>query len=405
MGACCRAAPFSSPRRPPGMRRSLEARRRVSARAFCSPAREGQRALWPSWQAAGRRGRAPLRPGVRSPAARLPVPFGLLRRYLRVPPGSDHTGRVDVDGPHVGARRRLDDVLGEAASGIISPLELNRDPDLAQGVLSARHGVDADVRQPALYVRRRVDSPEDRVDGPLALCLGLERALFGVGDSDGGPALAARGGDDPERLQDELALEGADFVCSYSFQVCCCYGLLVVCYLLEAREGPFEHIALHVVAELFEGVLEGVAARVLAEEDVRPFQAYVFFRHDLERPPVLEHAVLVDARLVQKGVAPHDGLVRGDLIARDVGDHAARVGELAGFDADTGAVEVRSRGERHHDLLQRGISGPLPDAVYGHLDLAGPDLDPCERVGDGHPQVVVAVDREDALLEGRHPLL
>src|SRR5215208_1376519 len=304
MGACCRAAPFSSPRRPPGMRRSLEARRRVSARAFCSPARDGQRALWPSWQAAGRRGRAPLRPGVRSPAARLPVPFGLLRRYLRVPPGSDHTGRVDVDGPHVGARRRLDDVLGEAASGIISPLELNRDPDLAQGVLSARHGVDAEVRQPALYVRRRVDSPEDRVDGPLALCLGLERALFGVGDGDGGPALAARGGDDPERLEDELALEGADLVCGDRFEVCGSHGLLVVCYLLETREGPFEHIALDVVAELFEGVLEGVAARVLAEEDVRPFEAVSFLRMDSKGPPVLSTASLWMPDSCRKALRP-----------------------------------------------------------------------------------------------------
>src|SRR5215204_2176567 len=387
------------------MPRSLEARRRVSARASCSPARDSLQPLWPSRPAVGRRGRAHPRPGVRNPVARLPVSPWLLRRYLRVPPGTDHAGRVDVNGPHVGARRRLDDVLGEAASGIISPLELYRDPYLAEGVLSARHGVDAEVRQPALYVRRSVDGAEDRVDGPLALCLGLERTLFGVGDGDGGPALAARGGDDPERLQDELALEGADLICGDRLQVCCCYGLLVVCDFLETREGPFEHIALHVVAELFEGILESVAARVFAEKDVRPFQADVFFRHDLERPPVLEHAVLVDARLVQKGVAPHDGLVRGNIVARYVGDHPARVGELAGLDADRGAVEVRARGERHYDLLQRGIPCPLPDAVHGHLDLAGPALDPRERVGDCHPEVVVAVDREDTLLEGRHPLL
>src|SRR5215203_5063995 len=359
-----------------------------------------------------KRPRAAPRPAPRLPSRLLPTGPGRcsasprpLRRYLRVPPGSDHAGRVDVDGPHVGARRSLDDVLGEAATGVIAALELDGDPYLAEGVLPARHGVDAEVRQTALYVRRGVDGAEDRVDGPLALCLSLERALFGVGDGDGGPALAARGGDDPERLQDELALEGADLISGDRFQVCGCYGLLVVCDLLETREGPLEHVALHVVAELLQGVLEGVAARVLAEEDVRAFQAYIFLGHDLERPPVLEHAVLVDARLVQKGVALDDGLVRGNLVARYVGDHAARVRELAGLDADLCAVEVRARGERHHDLLQRGIPCPLPYAVDGHLDLAGPDLDPCERVGDGHPEVVVAVDREDALLEGRHPLL
>src|SRR5215217_7340185 len=359
MGACSRAAPLSSPRRPRGRRRSGDARRTVSARASCSPARDSYRAPWLSRPAVEGRGWAPLPPGVRGPAGRPIVSAGLLRRYLRVPPGTDHAGRVYVDGPHVGARRRLDDILGEASSGISGALELDRDPDLAESVLSARYGVDAEVRQPSLYVRRGVDGAEDRVDGPLALGLGLERA---------------------------------DLVCCDRLEVRGGYGLLVVRYLLETREGPFEHIALDVVAELLEGVLEGVAARVLAEENVRPFEADVFLRHDLERPPVLEHAVLVDARLVQKGVATDDGLVRGNLVACDVGDHAACVGELAGLDADIGPVEVRARGERHYNLLQRGVPGSLSDAVDGHLNLAGPDLDPCERVGDGHPEVVMAVD-------------
>src|SRR5918995_548118 len=264
MAARCRAAHRSSPPRPRGRRRSPDAPRTVSARAYCSPARGSLAPHLPSRPAVERRGGAPPRPGVRNPAERLPVCAGKLRRYLRVPLGSDHTGRVDVDGPHVGASRRLDDVLGEASSGIISPLELYRDPDLAEGILSPRHGVDAEVRQPTLYVRCGIDGPEYSVDGPLALCFGLERALFGVGDGDGGPALAARGGDDPERLQDELALEGADLICGDRFEICGCYGLLVVCDLLEARERPLEHITLHVVAELFEGILEGVAARVLA---------------------------------------------------------------------------------------------------------------------------------------------
>src|ERR671911_2285906 len=206
MAARCRAAHRSNPRRPRGRRRSLEALRTVSARAYCSPARGSLAPHLPSRPAVERRGGAPPRPGVRNPAERLPVCAGKLRRYLRIPFGSDHTGRVDVDGPHVGARRCLDDVLGEAASGIISPLELDRDPDLAEGVLSARHSVDAEVRQPTLYVRRGVDGAEDRVDGSLALGLSLERALFGVGDGDGGPALTACGGDDSERLEDELAL-------------------------------------------------------------------------------------------------------------------------------------------------------------------------------------------------------
>ena len=226
-----------------------------------------------------------MRPGVRNPVTRLAVFPGLLRRYLRVPPGTDHAGRVDVDGPHVGARRRLDDVLGEATSGIISPsnsTETLTSPRASLPPVTA--SMRKSVRRPFMFVAASM-ARKTASTGPSPSASASNVPLFGVGDGDGGPALASRGGDDPERLQDELALERAHLICGYSLEICGRYGLLVVRYLLEAREGPLEHIALHVVAELFEGVLEGVAAGVLAEEDVRPFQADVFLGHDLERPP------------------------------------------------------------------------------------------------------------------------
>ncbi len=52
---------------------------------------------------------------------------------------------------------------------------------------------------------------------------------------------------------------------------------------------------------------------------------------------------------------------------------------------------IASGVERHHDLFERRVAGPLADAVDGALDLAGAVLDAGERVGDGQPEVVVAV--------------
>ena len=218
----------------------------------------------------------------------------------------------DVDGPHVGARRRLDDVLGEARARRNLPpsnsTETLTSPRASLPPVTA--SMRKSVRRPFMFVAasmaRKTAStgPSPSASASNVPCSAWEMV-------NGGPALASRGGDDPERLEYELALERADLVRGYGLEVCGRYGLLVVRYLLEAREGPLEYLALDVVAELFEGVLEGVAAGVLAEEDVRPLQADVFLGHDLERPPVLEHAVLVDARLVQERVAPTMALFGG----------------------------------------------------------------------------------------------
>src|SRR3712207_4168345 len=141
-------------------------------------------------------------------------------------------------------------------------------------------------------------------------------------------------------FRSELALEGANLIGCYSLEVGCSYCLFVVGDLLEAHERPPEDLALQGVAELFQGILQGVASRVLAEEDVGPLEAYVLFRHDFERPAVFEDTVLVDARLVQERVAAHNCLVGRHLVACHVRDEPTRVGELARLDADLDTVVV-----------------------------------------------------------------
>ena len=79
-----------------------------------------------------------------------------------------------------------------------------------------------------------------------------------------------------------------------------------------------ERLALEVVAELLQLALQAAPARELADRQPRARQPDRLRGHDLVGQRVLEHAVLVDARLVGEGVAADDGLVGLDGEAGEV---------------------------------------------------------------------------------------
>ena len=86
---------------------------------------------------------------------------------------------------------------------------------------------------------------------------------------------------------------------------------LLVGELLEARERGIERVLVgQVDAELGEPRLERVAPGELAEHQLVGAPADVLGAHDLVGLAVLEHAVLVDARLVRERVGADDRLVR-----------------------------------------------------------------------------------------------
>ena len=63
------------------------------------------------------------------------------------------------------------------------------------------------------------------------------------------------------------------------------------------------------------------------------------------------------------------------------------------------AVRVAPRADRHDDLFERGVAGPLADTVDGALDLPGPGAHRGEAVRYGEPKVVMAVHRDDGLVD------
>ena len=112
----------------------------------------------------------------------------------------------------------------------------------------------------------------------------------------------------------------------------------------------------------------------------------------------------MDAALVREGVPADDRLVVLHREGRHRGNEPRGACQHRGFDAGRERIGVAARLQRHHDLLERRVAGPLADAVDGAFDLPGARLDARDGVGHREAEVVVAMDREDRLVAARHAL-
>ena len=121
--------------------------------------------------------------------------------------------------------------------------------------------------------------------------------------------------------------------------------------------------------------------------------------HDLVRPRVLEHAVLVDARRVRECVRADDGLVRLHRDPSELAHEAARRHEPLGLHGRVRAVVIGAGAERHDRLLQRRVAATLAEPVHRDVRLVHARIDSGERVRDREAEVVVAVHRERDTLE------
>ncbi|EEF93541.1 hypothetical protein CATMIT_01827, partial [Catenibacterium mitsuokai DSM 15897] len=163
---------------------------------------------------------------------------------------------------------------------------------------------------------------------------------------------------------------------------------------LERGEHRVQARLVDAEAQRLQAVVQRGAAAVAAHHHLRLGPAHVFGRHDLVGAAVLEHAVLVDARLVRERVLPDHRLVALDHHAGDAREQARGRHQPAGVDAGAGVVVSVAHAQRHHQFFQRAVAGALADAVDGALDLARAAFDRGQAVGHGQAQVVVAVGAE-----------
>src|ERR1700732_3688225 len=119
---------------------------------------------------------------------------------------------------------------------------------------------------------------------------------------------------------------------------------------------------------------------------------------------MFQHAVLVNAGLVRESVFAHNSLVTRDRHTGDTGNQPRGWIEAAGLNSGGDIEEGFARLQRHHDFLERAVTGALSDSVDGALDLARARDDGCQAVRNRHPQIVMTVDRQPDAVDATHVL-
>ena len=281
-------------------------------------------------------------------------------------------------------------------------LELDRHLPLC--VLAHRHRLHPVVAAHRRHAGQLLDRQEDRIHGAVAGCDRHVLRFAGVRHPEGHRRRSARLAGERIALIRILLRQGGEPLLAEGGDVAVVNLLLAVGEQLELVEHGLELLGVEFVAKGLGPVGERRPAAVLAEHEVGLLESHVFRPHDLVGAPLLEHPVLVDARLVGEGVPPHDRLVPWHLDAGDCGHEPAGRHELAGLDPRRTAEVVGPRPQRHHNLLERTVACPLADPVDRALDLAGSRLHRRQAVGHRQAEVVVAVDADHGLVDVRHTI-
>ena len=188
---------------------------------------------------------------------------------------------------------------------------------------------------------------------------------------------------------------------------------LAIRQILEPAEGLAEILWRKGVTQLLQTAAEGIAPGQFAQADATLLETNGAGVHDLVGDAVLEHTVLVDTGLMGKGVGPHNGLVGLHQHACEVGDQSGGAVNLFGVDGcqglftvgratQEGIEQLAAHMHGHDQLLQGGITGPLPNAVDGAFQLAGAGPHGRQEVGHHQTQIVVTMNGDHRLIHVGH---
>ena len=145
-------------------------------------------------------------------------------------------------------------------------------------------------------------------------------------------------------------------------------------------------------------MLQGSTSAAGCEYDAVVVDTHIFRIHDLISMHILQHAILMDAAGVGKGITPHDGLIglHGHIHQR--GHHTTRGIDLRGIDIRLDTQRLVAL-QDHRDLLERRVAGALANAVDGDFHLTGTSHHTIERVGRRHTQIIMTMGRDDGTID------
>src|SRR5262245_12487574 len=99
----------------------------------------------------------------------------------------------------------------------------------------------------------------------------------------------------------------------------------------------------------------------------------------------------MNSRFVSECIRSNDGFIYLHLFAGQLAEQLTRPIQLFRSRSRRDVVVSLSRIQRHHDLFQSSISGPLSDSVDRTLDLTRSIFDGCKAVRYGETKVIVAM--------------
>ncbi len=300
--------------------------------------------------------------------------------------------------------RGFDDVGGQSHAVEFAPLVLGDDIDLTEGIFPFALALEGIFVDADLIAGDAVDALVDRIHRAIAGGRFTDQILSHLQfDRGGGQHRAAALY--PEVLQLEvlrlfvdLAEEGQ------RFEVVVEYLPLLVGQGQELAVEVVEVVAALGVAHGLHPVLDNVAAGAGGHVEVVLGQADALGSDDFVGIFRLEHPILMDAGAVGESVGPDDRLVGLHRHVAELADQCAGAMNFVVADIGLHPEQVGAGFEDHRHLFQRAVARPLADAVDGALNLAGPHLHRADGVGHREPQIIVAVDRDDRLVDVGYPV-
>ena len=282
----------------------------------------------------------------------------------------------------------------EAVDGTAAALYLY--VDAPHVVRAFGDGLHQELHEHDLLVDEGLDGRYGGID--RAVARGDGHALVVAEFQHHGRCRDERAGGDLQELEcDRLLLHAVDIAHQVQ-QVVVVDLLFLVGQFEELVIGVVQLFLREVVAEQFEPVYERRAAAAGRQGDDRLVEPDVLRIDDLVGLAVFQYAVLVDARRVGEGIAADDRLVGLHGHVHQARHQVRGLGDELCIDIGVdGELLVAAQG--HDDLFERSVAGAFADAVDRYFGLPCTVEDAAQRIGRSHAQVVVAVGRDDRLVD------